>query len=137
MKGFSLIVATLLLGFLGITCLLQSQEKGTPAQGKYPYDPAKQVTLTGKIQEIKDYHCAVSGTLGSHFSLKAEGETLEVHLAPVNFMKDYEIKFRAGEEAKVIGVKIEFEGKPALMARTVVVGNDTFVFRDEKGRPLW
>jgi hypothetical protein len=137
MKGFSLIVATLLLGSLGVTCLVQSQEKAAPSQGKYPYDPAKQTTISGKIQETKDYHCAVSGTEGSHFTLKTEGETLEVHLAPVSFMKEYEIKFRPGEDAKVVGVKIEFEGKPAFMARIVTIGTDTYVFRDEKGRPLW
>jgi hypothetical protein len=135
MKGFSLVVGTLLLGFLGLAYIVQAQEKNS--QDKYPYDPAKQITLSGKIQETKDYRCPVSGTLGSHFTIKGEGESLEVHLAPASFMKDYEIKFRSGEEVKVVGVKIDFEGKPALMARSVTIGNETYVFRDEKGKPLW
>lgn len=135
MKGFSLIVGTLLLGFLGLAYLVQAQDK--TSQERYPYDPAKQITISGKIQETKDYHCPVSGTLGSHFTMKGEGETLEVHLAPASFLKDYEIKFRPGEDVKVVGVKIEFEGKPALMARIVTVDNETYVFRDEKGKPLW
>jgi hypothetical protein len=132
MKGFSVVVATMLLGFLGVACVVQSQ-----VQARYPYDPAKQVTVMGKIQDTKDYHCPVTGTVGSHFTIKGEGDPLEVHLAPASFMKDYEIRFRAGDDAKVVGVKIDYEGKPAMLARSVTVGNETYTFRDEKGKPLW
>ena len=137
MKSFSVVVATMLLGFLGVARVVQSQEKAAPSQAKYSYDPARQVTVTGKIEETRDYHCPVSGAVGSHFTIKAEGELLEVHLAPARFMKDYEIKFRPGDDVKIVGVKFDFEGKRAVMARSVTVGNDTYLFRDEKGKPLW
>ena len=29
------------------------------------------------------------------------------------------------------------EGKPALIAKSVTIGRETFNFRDAKGRPLW
>lgn len=136
MKGFSVIAATMLLGFLGAACVLESQEKTEPV--KYPYEVAKQVTVTGMIQAERDYHCPVSGTLGSHITVKpVAGEAMEVHLAPASFLKDFEINLRAGEVAKIVGAKIDFEGKPALLARTVTVNNATYTFRDEKGRPLW
>jgi len=136
MKGFPVIVATMLLGFLGAACVLESQEKAAPA--KYPYEVSRQVTITGRIQQERDYHCPVTGTMGSHITVKeAVGEPLEVHLAPASFLKEFEINLRTGEEAKIVGVKIDFEGKPALLARTVTVDNTTYTFRDEKGRPLW
>ncbi len=136
MKGFPVIVATMLLGFLGAACVLQSQDKAKP--GNYPYDVSKQVTFTGRIQEARDYQCPVSGTVGAHITVKGvAGDAMEVHLAPASYLKDYDISFRPGDEAKIVGVKIDFEGKPALLARTVTVDNATYTFRDEKGRPLW
>jgi hypothetical protein len=32
---------------------------------------------------------------------------------------------------------VTFDGKPAVLARLIKVKNETFMFRDEKGRPLW
>ncbi len=136
MKRFPVIVATMLLGFLGAACVLQSQDKAVP--DKYPYDVSKQVTVTGRVQAERDYRCPVSGTVGSHITVKAAvGDPMEVHLAPASFLKDFDIILRPGDEVKIVGAKIDFEGKPALLARTVTVDNATYTFRDEKGRPLW
>jgi hypothetical protein len=136
MKRFPVIVATVLLGFLGAASILASQEKPTSANN-YPYDVSKEVTIAGRIQVERDYQCPVSGTLGAHVTLQAADGALEIHLAPASFLKDYGIALQAGEEAKVVGVKIDFEGHPAVLARTVTVNNDTYTFRDGKGRPLW
>ena len=52
-------------------------------------------------------------------------------------MKQYEINIRKDDNVTVVGSKIMFEGKTALIARSVVIGRDTYNFRDNKGRPLW
>jgi hypothetical protein len=52
-------------------------------------------------------------------------------------MKQYEIAIRKNDKVTVFGSRITFEGKPALIARSVVIGRDTFNFRDSNGRPLW
>ena len=135
MKGFTVIVATILFGFLSAACVA-SREKPAPS-AKYPYDVSKEVTVNGRIQAEQDYRCPVTGTLGAHLTLQAGVGTMEVHLAPVSFMKDYEITFHAGDEAKIVGVKIDFEGRPAVLARTVTVDNGTYTFRDNDGTPLW
>jgi hypothetical protein len=101
------------------------------------YDTTQQSTLKGRVQEVKEYQCPVSGTIGSHIVLTSGSETLEVLLAPVQFLKDYGIVIKAGDAVTVTGMRFAFEGKPAMMARTVVVDRSTFTFRDNKGRPEW
>lgn len=136
MKKFVLIM-TLLFGCFGAAFLVQAEDKSASGHSAFPYDSAQQVTISGKIQEVKEYQCPVSGTVGAHITVKSDSGTMEVHLAPVTFLKDYEITLRAGDEVKVVGAKIVVEGKPALMARTVAVGDTVFTFRDPNGKPLW
>jgi hypothetical protein len=131
--------------FLGILMVLLlagagsviSQEKNTPAQHAYTYDQSAQQTVSGWVIGGRDFQCPVSGTLGSHITVKTETGTIEVHLAPASFMKQYEILIRKDDNITVVGSRIMFEGKPSLIAKSIVIGRDTYNFRDPKGRPLW
>jgi hypothetical protein len=133
-RAFSGIAIVLLLAGAGSVI---SQEKNTPPQASYNYDLAAQQTVRGWVISERDFQCPVSGTLGSHITVKTETGTIEVHLAPASFMKQYEINIRKDDNITVVGSRITFEGKPALIAKSVVIGRDTFNFRDPKGRPLW
>lgn len=139
MHGIRILLGTLLLLLMaGEASQVISQVKpAPPGQPDLTYDPANQTTLQGIIQEVKDYKCPVTGTIGTHISVKSEDLTTEVHLAPAKFLKEYEIVLKAGDQVKVVGVKITFDGKPAMLAKTVTVGKETFVFRNDKGKPLW
>ena len=64
-------------------------------------------TIQGVVLEVKDYHCPVSGTIGTHFSLKTDHGDLEVHMAPAKFFKDYEILIRKGADVSVTGNRVE------------------------------
>jgi hypothetical protein len=131
--------------FLGILIMLLlasagsviSQEKNTPPHNAYTYDQSAERTVSGLVTGGRDFQCPVSGTLGSHITLKTETSTIEVHLAPTSFMKQYEILIRKDDNVTVVGSRIMFEGKPALIAKSIVIGRDTYNFRDPKGRPLW
>jgi hypothetical protein len=137
MKRIRLLSGTLILLLLAGVCSVVSQEKNPPVKASYAYDEASQQTVRGWVVESKDFQCPVSGTLGSHITLKTETGSLEVHLAPVSFMKQYDISFRKDENVTVVGAKINFEGKTALVAKSITIGRETFNFRDAKGRPLW
>ena len=126
---------TLLLSGAAIT--LVSQEKNSPAQGSYTYARTSEQTLRGWVVETRDFRCPVSGAMGSHITVKNETASIEVHLAPATFMKQYEINIRKGDNVTVVGSRITFEGKSALIAKSVVIGRETYNFRDESGRPLW
>jgi hypothetical protein len=131
-------LGALLLMTIALGCaVLIAQEKNPPAQHNYAYDQATVQTFAGVVVETRDYNCPVSGTMGSHITLKGSSAEIEVHLAPARFMKQYEIAIGKGDQVTVVGSRITYEGKPALIARTVIIGRDTFNFRDAKGTPLW
>lgn len=137
MKAHRILWALLLFPVMAGLTAMVAEDKNQPAQHGYAYDTANQQTVEGNVIETRDYSCPVSGSVGSHIMVKTTGGEIEVHLAPATFMKQYEIMIRKGDKATVVGSKITFEGKPALMAKSVTIAHDTYVFRDDKGRPLW
>ena len=116
---------------------LISQEKSSPTHANYTYAPTSEQTMRGWVVETRDFQCPVTGTVGSHITVKSETGSIEVHLAPASFMKQYEINIRKGDNVTVVGSRIMFEGKGALIAKSVAIGNETYNFRDQSGRPLW
>ena len=45
--------------------------------------------------------------------------------------------FKRGDQIEVVGAKVNFEGVETIFAREVRRGNETFVFRDKEGQPVW
>jgi hypothetical protein len=133
-KAFLGILTMLLLAGAGSVI---SQEKNTPPQTVYTYDQSAERTVSGLVTGGRDFQCPVSGTLGSHITVKTDTGSIEVHLAPASFIKQYEILIRKDDNITVVGSRIMFDGKPALIAKSIVIGRDTYNFRDPKGRPLW
>lgn len=126
------LILALLLVVVPVVCVAQS--KGTTAP---KYDPTTEAVFSGTFTDIQDFSCPISGTLGSHLTLKqADGTTIQVHLAPVKFMKQYEIALTPGP-IKIVGSKVTFEGAPAVIARQVTQGENMYALRDEKGKPYW
>jgi hypothetical protein len=128
-------VLTLLLA--GAAHTVVSLEANSSPRASYAYDLTSQQSMRGWVVETRDFQCPVSGTMGSHITVKNETTIIEVHLAPATFMKQYEINIRKGDNVTVFGSRISFEGKTALIAKSVAIGRETFTFRDPAGKPLW
>jgi type 1 fimbria pilin len=127
-------VVILILALIAITAAAFAQKSGAVPK----YDPATEITFKGTVQNVADRQCPVSGGLGSHILLKlSDDKTIEVHLATTKFMQAYELVFNKGDAVEVIGSKVKFEGVDTIFARQVKRGNDTFVFRDKDGSPVW
>lgn len=108
------------------------------ATGVPKYDPTTEAVFKGTVEAVTDRQCPVSGGMGSHVLLKlADGSTIEVHLATTKFLKIYELALNKGDEIEVTGSKVKFEGVDTIFARQVKHGNDTYVFRDKDGNPVW
>ncbi|HLW51821.1 MAG TPA: hypothetical protein VKW06_03170 [Candidatus Angelobacter sp.] len=126
--------------FLGTGLLLLGSalaQNNQPSHESYQYDSGKQVTVRGVVQEVRNYQCPVSGTVGTHITVKQDIGSIEVHLAPANFLKQYDIVINKGDQVEIQGAKIQFEGKTALIAKVVAEDNVKFAFRDSRGKPLW
>src|SRR5581483_3034893 len=94
------------------------------------YVKSNEVHLKGVIQDVRDYQCPISGTLGGHISLKTDSGEIELHLAATKYMKNYEIVFNKGDQIEVVGSKVKFQGADTILAREITRGTDTFTFRD-------
>jgi len=102
------------------------------------YDPSTEAVFKGTVVEVRDRQCPVSGGMGSHVVLGLQdGSTIEVHLASTTFVKSYDLVFNKGDQIEVTGSKVKFEGVDTIFAREVRRGDDTFVFRDKNGKPVW
>lgn len=102
------------------------------------YDPSTETVFKGTVVEVRDRQCPVSGGMGSHVVLSLQdGSTIEVHLASTKFVKSYDLVFNKGDQLEVTGSKVKFEGVDTIFAREVKRGDDTFVFRDKNGKPVW
>ncbi|MBN1932692.1 MAG: DNA-binding protein [Desulfobacterales bacterium] len=101
------------------------------------YDPKTVETITGevisldKITPIKGMHH------GLHLMLKTDNETISVHLGPVWFIENQDIKIEPGDKIEVTGSRITFQGEPAIIAATVKKGDLILELRDENGFPSW
>lgn len=137
MKFIRVLLGVFALLLSGAAITLVSQEKHSLTPVSYTYTQASEQTMRGWVVETKDFQCPVTGTVGSHITVKNETSSIEVHLAPASFMKQYEINIRKGDNVTVVGSKITFEGKSALIAKSVAIGHETFNFRDQSGKPLW
>ena len=102
------------------------------------YDVANEVTIKGVVDEVKDFQCPVSGGVGAHLVVKTDKGLVTVHLALSKFMGEYGLSFAKGDEIVVTGVKARVgDDENAILARKIERGNQTFVFRDKEGKPLW
>jgi len=137
MKGIRAIFGLCLLMLLAGGAFLAGQDKTSASHEMYPYDSGKQVVISGVVQEVKAYKCPVTGTVGAHITVATAGSTIEVHLAPVTFLKQYEIVFNKGDKVEIQGAKFLFENRPALLAKLIAIDKTTYAFRDPAGKPLW
>ena len=117
--------------------LTVAADKTPPPHETYPYNIANQKVLTGTVIDVQDYVCPVTGTVGSHITVRHLGGTIEVHLAPAKFLKQYEIVINKGSKVQIEGAMTTVNGKPAMLAKLVADGYATYAFRDAKGNPLW
>ncbi len=120
---------------LMILLALAPLNAGRPAGPKY--DPATEVKTKGVITEVKDFECPVSGGMGAHLVLKVGEKSVLVHIALSKFLKEYEMSFEKGQEVEVLGSKVMMDGEEVILARQITRGQSTFIFRDDKGKPLW
>ena len=135
MRAWQLVILMLALSFGGVSrSVAQNADQKEPVP---KYDVANEKTIKGVVEEVKDRNCPISGTLGSHLMLRADGKIYEVHVAPTKLVKSYEVVFQKGDEVEIKGIKTTFQGTDAILAREIKRGNDDFVFRDPQGKPVW
>ncbi len=119
---------------VAVPALIQNrrgQGKGMPK-----YDPASEMTLKGVVEEVKQIPSPM-GWEGTHLIVKADKETMEVHIGPSFYLKEQNFSFAKGDSVEVIGSKVKYEGADVVLAREVRKGDKTLNLRNGQGIPLW
>ncbi|HET6177380.1 MAG TPA: hypothetical protein VFE61_10635 [Candidatus Sulfotelmatobacter sp.] len=123
-------------------CILAGVAPGiaqkTPAAdtGAPKYDKQTELKTKGIVEEInvlslgtrKDY---------TELILKSGEDKLHIYVCPKPFQDEMGISFAKGDEIAVTGSKVKQETSDVILAREMVKGSDTLMFRDDKGKPVW
>lgn len=74
---------------------------------------------------------------GVHLSLKADKETITVHLGPSWFIDKQDIKIQEKDKIQVKGSRIDLQGKSVIIAMDFIKDGKAMILRDDSGKPLW
>jgi hypothetical protein len=114
------------------------------------YNPTTLETLKGVVVSVDSFSAmAATPALtpsgrqmpgmhpGIRLMLKTEKDTISVHLGPAWFIENQEGRILARDSVEVIGSRITFIDKPAIIAAHITKGRAELRLRDEKGVPVW
>jgi hypothetical protein len=112
---------------------------GWGPEGRYHgmYDPKTVETVTGEVVSVDKITPLKGMQYGVHMMVKTDRETISVHLGPGWFIENQDIRIEPGDKIEVMGSRIAFEGKPAIVAAEVRKGDQVLKLRDQDGFPAW
>ena len=64
-------------------------------------------------------------------------DKLHIYVSPKPFQEEIGVSFAKGDRIAVTGSKVKQEASEVILAREMVKGTDTLMFRDNKGNPVW
>ena len=90
-----------------------------------------EVITVGKFVPIK----AMSP--GIFLIIKTEKEIISIHLGPSWYIENQDIKIEPKEMVEIKGTRINFNGKPVIIAGQVKKGDKILRIREKNGLPVW
>ena len=120
---------------LGGTAFAASNQPLKPASDP-AYNPATVVDVDGVITGVR--HVPAGSPLeGVHLTLKLKSGSVDVYLAPADFMRIFRTNFPLGAEVEVIGSKVKSQNSDVILTRDVAIGAATINLRDAGGAENW
>jgi len=108
-----------------------------PAEDTSPkYDLHTETKIKGVVDEINLF------ALGSRkdfteLIIKNGDDKVHIYVCPKPFQEEMGISFTKGDQIAVTGSKVKQDAADVILAREMVRGTDTLMFRDDKGKPVW
>jgi hypothetical protein len=100
------------------------------------YDRQTEMKTKGIVDEIKVLAVGTRKDF-TELILKSGDDKIQIYLSPKPFQDEMGISFIKGDEIAVTGSKVKQETADVILAREVVRGTDTLMFRDGQGNPVW
>jgi len=108
----------------------------TAANGVLKYDLQTEMKAKGTVEEINVLSVGTRKDF-RELILKSGDDTLHIYVCPKPFEDEMGISFTKGDEIAVTGSKVKQDAADVILARELVKGTDTLMFRDDKGKPVW
>jgi hypothetical protein len=138
-KGMITIV---LLAFIGpsLMTVWAQQRSGKGIKNQMytrQYDTSSVETIEGEVVEIAYKSSRKNAaTMGVHMIVNTGSERLPVHLGPAWYVEKQQ-QIRKGDKVTTTGSRINYNGRPALIAASITRNNMTLQLRDRNGFPAW
>ena len=112
----------------------QDQPRNTNATPKY--DLKAETKLNGTLEEVKLFDFATRKDF-VELVVKNGDTKVIVYVCPKPFQDEMGITFTKGDAITITGAKVKQAELDVILARELVKGQDTLLFRDDKGNPVW
>ena len=123
--------------FVLLCAALALSQKAPPTVTVVPkYDLHTETKTKGVVDEINKLPWGSKMDI-TELILKNGDDKLHIYVCPKAFQEEMGISFSKGDEIAVTGSKVKQEAVDVILARELVKGTDTLVFRDDKGSPVW
>ncbi len=134
-RGIELVFAgAVFLMWCAMPGLAQKPSQETSVLPKY--DLHTETKTKGTVDEVNLLPFGSRKDL-TELIIKSGDDKIHIYVCPKTFEEEMGISFTKGDEVAVMGSKVKQEALEVILARELVKGNDTLVFRDGKGNPVW
>jgi hypothetical protein len=112
-------------------------QKAKPGDSNLPkYDLQTEMKTKGVVDEINLLPVGTRKDF-TELIIKNGEDKIHIYVCPKPFEEEMGISYSKGDQIAVTGSKVKLEEAEIILARQVVKGADTLMFRDDKGNPVW
>lgn len=101
------------------------------------YNPQTVETISGTVESVIKFTPMRGMHYGIHLMVKTNEGIIPVHLGPDWYIERQDMKFVKGDKVEIMGSRVTFNGKPAIIAREVKKDGGVLVLRNDAGVPEW
>ena len=109
-------------------------------------EPGAGVDVHTTVNAVRDVP-AGNPLPGLHIDAKVKGRLVDIYIAPMDFVRKYEVKVAKGEDVHIVGTEVKEGDADVVLAREITTGaldrrtgifheNMTIYLRNDEG-PLW
>ncbi len=113
-----------------------SQKPQPPTGGLLIYDLHTEMKTKGVIDEVNLLSVGSRKDF-TELIIKNGDDKVHIYVCPKPFQEEMGISFSKGDQIAVTGSKVKQDTLDVILARELVKGTDTLMFRDDKGKPVW
>jgi len=112
-------------------------QKAPPDDGGLPkYDLHTETKIKGVVDAVNLLSVGTRKDF-TELIIKTGDDSSHIYLCPKPFQEELGISFTKGDQIAVTGSKVKQDTADVILARELVKGSDTLMFRDDKGKPVW